>query len=178
MQPKKIVITGGPGTGKTSVISELLKRNYHCLPEISREITLEAQRNGIDQPFLDNPISFSERLLHGRVVQYKTSCFIRAPFVFFDRGIHDVVAYMDFIDNECPELFHTACLQNVYDLVFILPPWKEIYISDNERYESFEQAVTIHQNLKNTYQNYQYKLIEVPAGTVSERTDFILNLLK
>ena len=36
---KKIIITGGPGTGKTSLIEELKKNNFKCFDEISREIT-------------------------------------------------------------------------------------------------------------------------------------------
>ncbi|MGB1308804.1 MAG: AAA family ATPase, partial [Oceanihabitans sp.] len=30
MKTKKIVITGGPGTGKSSIINELIKRGYGC----------------------------------------------------------------------------------------------------------------------------------------------------
>lgn len=177
MTPKKIVITGGPGSGKTSIINELLKRKYHCFPEISREVTLEAQETGIKQPFLDNPISFSEKLLHGRVLQHKAASAVKSTLVFFDRGIHDVIAYMDFIDNECPELFHNACTQYRYDLVFILPPWEEIYTSDSERYEDFNEASRIYESLKNTYIKYNYNLVEVPFGEIPERTNFILNLL-
>ena len=35
---KKVVITGGPGTGKTSVIKELMGRGYKCYDEGSRGI--------------------------------------------------------------------------------------------------------------------------------------------
>ena len=34
----KYIITGAPGTGKTSIINELLKRGYCCIKENSREI--------------------------------------------------------------------------------------------------------------------------------------------
>jgi len=40
---QKIVITGGPGTGKSTVIEELIKRNFKCMTEISREVTLNAR---------------------------------------------------------------------------------------------------------------------------------------
>ena len=62
LNTKKIVITGGPGTGKSSLINELIKRGYTCLEEISRQVTLDAKKQGIDQLFLTNPLLFSELL--------------------------------------------------------------------------------------------------------------------
>jgi predicted ATPase len=56
-----------------------------------------------------------------------------------------------------------------------MPPWEEIYISDNERYENFEQALAIHNHLEKTYKKLNYSIIEVPIGSINERTDFILN---
>ena len=38
---KKIVITGAPGTGKTSIIAQLKKLRHSCSEEISREIITE-----------------------------------------------------------------------------------------------------------------------------------------
>ena len=34
----KVLITGGPGTGKTSVAKELSNRGYFCFPEIVRAL--------------------------------------------------------------------------------------------------------------------------------------------
>ena len=67
---QKIVITGGPGTGKSTIINELLKMNHACMPEISRQITLDAQKKGTVQLFLKKPLLFSELLLDGRVNQF------------------------------------------------------------------------------------------------------------
>ena len=53
---QKIVITGGPGTGKTTLLHSLKKRGFHCMDEISREITLKARKNGIEHLFLKNPL--------------------------------------------------------------------------------------------------------------------------
>ncbi len=71
MKTRKIVITGGPGTGKTSVIEGLEEHGYFCLHEVSREIIREAQKKGIDQLFLKDPLLFSELLLEGRIRQFK-----------------------------------------------------------------------------------------------------------
>ena len=62
--------------------------------------------------------------------------------------------------------------------VFLLPPWEEIYTSDAERYESFEEATKIHAYLVDTYTKYGYDLHEVPKTSVAERFQFIINHIK
>ncbi|MBJ6368848.1 AAA family ATPase [Snuella sedimenti] len=177
MKTKRIIITGGPGTGKSTIINELTNRGYACLEEISRNLTQEAKKQGVDQLFLSDPLLFSERLLQGRSRQYEEAESLRSEMVFFDRGIPDVLAYMDYIGSDYPKHFVEACKRSIYDEVFILKPWKAIYISDKERYENFDQALVIHEHLINTYNVYNYKLHNVPFDTVALRTDYILNTL-
>lgn len=177
MTTKKIVITGGPGTGKSTIINELIKRGYSCLEEISRQITLDAQKEGVEQLFLTNPLLFSERLLEGREKQFINADAIGNSIVFFDRGLHDVLAYMDYIGDTYPQQFIDICTRCKYDYAFILKPWEAIYTSDNERYENFDQAIKIHDNLLNTYQSYNYNLLDVPFDTVENRVNFILKTL-
>ncbi len=177
MKAKKIVITGGPGSGKSSIINELIHRGYSCMEEISRQVTLDAKKEGIDQLFLTNPLLFSELLLKGRQKQYIEADLLNANTVFLDRGIPDLLAYMDFIGNTYPQYFINACKDNIYDFIFILKPWHNIYKSDNERYESFEDALKIHEHLLKTYQSYNYQLLDVPFDTVEKRVDHILKVL-
>lgn len=177
LNTKKIVITGGPGTGKSTLIDDLIKKGYTCLEEISRQVTLDAQKKGIDQLFLTNPLLFSELLLRGREKQFIDAEQFENQTIFFDRGIPDILAYMDYIGDDYPESFKDSCSLTKYDTVFILKPWKDIYTSDNERYESFDQALKIHNHLLNTYTTLNYNLIDVPFDTVENRTNFIINTL-
>ena len=174
---QRIVITGGPGTGKTTVINELSSRNFNCMNEISRQVTLEARENGIDQFFVSDPLMFSKLLLEGREQQFKDALATDYELVFFDRGIPDVPAYMDFMETEYSEIYNNSSLINRYSTVFLMPPWEEIYLSDNERYESYEQSLVIYKYLKSAYLRYGYTIIEVPFGTIENRTDFILQHL-
>jgi len=176
---KKIVITGGPGTGKSTVIHELEKRAYNCMHEISREVTLMARKNGIEQLFLKDPMLFSKLLLEGRVQQYKKAAQLDSDIVFFDRGIPDVFAYMNYLGVTYPDIFVEESKNNKYfNTAFLMPPWKEIYITDNERYESFEQSLAIHNHLKTAYASLGYKIVEVPFSSVDERVSFILDHIK
>lgn len=177
METKRIVITGGPGSGKTALINYLEKEGYPVMHEISRQVILEAQKDGIEQLFLENPILFSEKLLQGRLKQFHEGTNCAAPVLFYDRGMPDVTAYMDFVDTHYPKNFSKTCLEYIYDEIFVLPPWEEIYKQDNERYESFEQAEKIFDFLKNGYGNYGYKIYEVPVGSIKERVAYILNNL-
>ncbi len=177
MQNKKIVITGGPGTGKSSVIKYLERQGHQCLHEVSRQITVEAQKQGISQLFLEQPLLFSEKLKDARVEQYLEASTKLEKFVFLDRGLPDIVAYMDYFDTSYPTRFKEACENHKYQQVFLLPPWEEIYRNDNERYENFEQATRIHQFLEKAYISFGYEAVSVPKLSVELRCKFILNNL-
>ncbi len=177
MKKELIVITGGPGTGKTTIIDTLIEQGYACFPEISRQVTMEAKKQGIEQLFLEKPLLFSELLLEGRKKQHQQALQDQAEIVFLDRGIPDILAYMHYIGDSYPSFFDQASKDHKYSKIFVLPPWEEIYESDEARYENFEQAKLIFAHLLETYQKYGYELIEVPRGTVEERIEFILNQL-
>ncbi|OAD44939.1 AAA family ATPase [Polaribacter atrinae] len=174
---QKIVLIGGPGTGKTSVINELVKRGCFCMPEISREVTLEAKKKGIDQLFLTEPLLFSKLLLQGREKQFLEASKSNEDLVFFDRGIPDVHAYMDFFKTEYPATFFEKSNLYKYSKIFHFSPWEDIHTTDNERYESFEETIEIDRFLMKSYTDLGYCIINVPFGSLKERTDFVINSL-
>lgn len=175
---KKIVVTGGPSTGKTSIINKIGALGYYCFEEVSREITLEARKEGIPHLFKSDPLLFSERIMEGRIKQFNAANKIGEPIVFFDRGIPDVVAYMDCYGESYGPSFVDKCKSHRYDHIYLLPPWKEIHATDNIRYESYEEALRIHSFIENTYKEYGYNVIDVPKETVDGRVNFILNKIK
>lgn len=181
MTKKRIVITGAPGTGKTTIINKLEQDHFFCFHEIIRAMTQEAKNNGGSNTMKSNPIvsvsdpyQFNLLILNGRIQQYKDASDESADVLFYDRGIPDVLAYMDYFEQVYEQDFIKACEEHKYDRVFLLPPWEDIYVSDEERYESFEQATQLHHHLLETYTRFGYNCIEVPFGTVEERNNFIL----
>ncbi|AGC77974.1 putative ATPase [Nonlabens dokdonensis] len=167
---KRILIIGGPGSGKTSVLATIEENGYYVHHEISREVTAKAQEQGIEQLFLSDPFAFSNQLLEGRIQQFKN---IQEGINFYDRGIPDVPAYHVFTGDEIPDHFIQACKDYKYDQVFFLPPWEQIYESDNERYESYEQAVVLGDILLNFYKKLGYAPISVPKLDINSRYLFI-----
>lgn len=171
---KKHLLIGGPGTGKSSTLKKLEKKGHVCFPEIARQITLEAQQEGIEQLFITNPLAFSNALLEGRIHQYHLAEQTSKATVYIDRGIPDITAYLDYTKQAYPSIFTEANKKYRYDTVFHFPIWEEIFRSDNERYENFEQAKQIDYFLQNTYTALGYELITVPVGSIEERAIFIL----
>lgn len=184
MNTKRIVVTGAPGTGKTSIIKELEGAGFHCFHEVIRSMTAEAKKDGRSDAHFSNPLAFvkdpyqfNRSLLHGRIAQFGEAKKLDVANSFYDRGIPDVLAYMDYFKQEYGDEFIDPCVENQYDLVFVLPPWEEIYISDNERLETYKESEELHANLVHTYSRFGYEPVLVPKSTVEKRMAFILSEL-
>ena len=165
---KRIVITGGPCSGKTSIIEELKENGYHCFDEVSREII---QSMNIKTAF--KSVDFEETVFGKRKTDY-----LNAPqgTSFFDRSMLDNIAYLKKNKHHTPNHFIEDCKSHrYYTRVFITTPWKEIYHKDNERLEDFEEAIRIFEALKEVYTQFNYNLIELPQLTNKERIAFIFN---
>lgn len=185
MKTKRIVITGGPSTGKTAVIDALEKEGYTCLEEVIRAMTLAKKAEENEVVFETNPIvsvsdpmAFNRMILEARLAQFKSTLTSSEDYVFFDRGIPDVLAYMDCFNQLYDDSFIESCMANRYDGVFIMPPWQAIHKVDNERFESFEESLRVNQCLQRTYANFGYAIQIVPKDTILNRMTFILNRIK
>ncbi|MEO1009861.1 MAG: ATP-binding protein [Bacteroidota bacterium] len=185
MNQKKIVITGGPSTGKTAVIQKLEKLGFACFHEVIRSMTLVEKKQNKDVSFSSNPIvsvndpiAFNLKLLKERERQFDLARELEDRLVFFDRGLPDVLAYMDCFGQQYDETFLVPCRRTVYDQVFLMPPWKDIFKTDNERFESYTESERIFECLKNTYERLGYLIHIVPKASIDQRIDLILNHLK
>lgn len=185
MNIERIVITGGPATGKTAIIDDLASRGYYCFEEVIRKLTAKAKDSGDIKDIHSNPIAlvsdshaFNTNLINLRIDDFDAAKNAKEKQVFFDRGIPDVLAYMSYFDQPISDAFNTICKTYKYNKIFLLPPWEAIYTDDGERFETFEQAVDIYHKLKATYQAFDYSIIEVPFGSIEERTDFIITQSK
>lgn len=174
---KKIVISGGPGSGKTTVINLLKQRGYCCFDEISRSIIQAGKDKGISNAFKSDPLSFSQQIWQGRQKQYNAATKIDvasyvSPWIFFDRGLPDVTAYLT--EDDLINCTWVTSLQSCsYDNVFLIEPVKAIYTKDNARMESFEEAFHLHQRIKVAYGRLA-SFYEVPFLSPHDRVDYIL----
>ena len=175
LEHKRIVLTGGPSSGKTTLLDHIQHPDLYCFEEVSRDVISDALAKGVEQPFLENPLAFSEALFERRLHDYFESK--KNINHVYDRGIHDVVAYLTAIGDDVPCGMLEDCNNYVYDTVFVFPPWEAIYTQDAERIELFEDAKHFHKALVDTYTYFGMHCIEVPKANIEERLRFITDQL-
>jgi predicted ATPase len=173
------VLTGGPGVGKTTLLSELEKKKFKCVPEVAREIIKEQMKiEGEALPWKNKELF--KQLMHERSIDdYKRINDNNNKIIFFDRGILDTLSYTRLINLNITEEMNSDAKHYRYNKkVFILPPWVEIYETDSERKQSWEEAVQTYEMIINTYKEYNYEILEVPQTPINKRVDFILENIK
>jgi predicted ATPase len=166
------VITGGPGGGKTSLLECLASKGYHYVPETAREIIKDRLLQGLSPR--PDPRSFAEQIFVN-----DWSNFISHPdssILFFDRSFMDSAFLLFDADPDAYHKIKDTQLNNRYNnTVFITPPWREIYRTDSERDQSFDEAIRVYERLENWYHEHGYDIAVVPKDTVENRTTFILS---
>jgi len=174
---QKYIITGGPGAGKTTLLQALKDAGYHCSEEASRRLIAEEVAKGSGcLPWIDLS-SFAGKVLERMVHSYSETNASTGP-TFFDRGIPDIIAYLKAAHLPVDDRYYTAVQRHPYQhLVFILPPWKGIYVNDAERWQTFEEAAHLYSCIRDTYQALGFTLITVPEEPVHVRMNFVLQTI-
>ncbi|CFX33587.1 conserved protein of unknown function [Candidatus Filomicrobium marinum] len=168
-----IILTGGPGSGKSTLIAELAKSGYAHASEAGRAIIqAQAAIGGKALPWTD-PTAFAELMLSWDMRSYEQARELKGP-VFFDRGIPDVLGYLTLSNVPTPTHVQTAAQLFRYGRVFIAPPWREIFEQDNERKQNFDEAQRTYDAMTDTYQRLGYVLVELPKASVADRCAFVL----
>ncbi|NQX40345.1 Predicted ATPase [Pedobacter steynii] len=171
------VITGGPGMGKTSLIEEMTKRGYTCVPETGRQIIIHQMNiKGIALPW-KSPRLFGELMFRQAHEDFLT-CGEQEQPVFFDRGIPDVIGYMELCRLQPGrEMKGIAKNLRYHPFVFITPPWEEIYRNDTERKQTFAEAVETYEMMRHVYTKLGYDILEIPKISITERADFLVKTI-
>ena len=172
------IVTGCSGGGKSAIIEALRAKGFQCVDEAGREIVKEQVRIGGDGTPWQDPTKFLELLLSRYKYLFEQVAERTLP-VFSDRGIPDLVANSRPLDGAVPEHYRAAARAYRYARkVFVTPPWREIFRTDDERRHSYEDALAMYRELPDAYRQFGYELVEVPKAPVAERVEFILQKVR
>lgn len=168
------VLTGGPGSGKTTLIEALKAAGFATSPEAGRGIIRDQVAiGGAALPWHDKPL-FSELMLSWEMRSWHAACDHAGP-IFFDRGVPDTLGYYRLIGLPVPAHVTNAATKFRYNSrVFIAPLWPDIFTQDSERKQTLDEAERTYHSLVGVYTELGYELIELPLASVEARLDFIL----
>ncbi len=162
----RIVITGGPSVGKTTIVSGVAERGFPIVHEFATEIIKE----GVFLPWVDRG-SFQNEVLRRQCAAEKELDEMDGP-VFLDRGLFDGEAYYIYDKLAIPERFAQldASKYALAFLVELLP----FFDKNDVRRENLEFTREISVILENCYTSRGVEVVRVPAMSPTERIDFVI----
>jgi predicted ATPase len=165
------VITGGPGGGKTSLLECLASKGYPYVPETAREIIKQRLSQGLS-PRPDQK-TFAEQIFAKDWVNFISIS--DTSIVFFDRSFMDSACLLFDADGAAYNKIEDTLNNRFNNKVFLTSPWKEIYQTDAERDQSFDEAIRVYERLEKWYREHGYDTVVLPKDTVENRATFILD---
>ncbi len=171
------VVTGGPGSGKTTLCGTLAARGLNIVPESGRAVIQEQVKSGgMALPWID-PTAFAKAVFARDKIHYYVAIG-QSGTCLFDRAFPDNAGYLTMLGLPVPRELETLCRTCRFsNPILVAPPWSEIYGQDSERKQSWEEAVATHAAMVAAYQHYGYEMIELPCTPVAERAAFVLNVI-
>jgi predicted ATPase len=170
-----IVLTGGPGGGKSTVLDLLAARGFRFIQESARLIIRNRLALGLSPR--PDPIEFARDTFEMDYNNY-LDAIDSDEIIFFDRCLVDSACMIRDADESQFERVASLLVSNRFNSkVFITPPWKEIYTTDTERDQTFDEAVSVYERLFSWYHENGYQLIVLPKVSAEERVEFILSEL-
>ena len=172
------VVTGGPGSGKTSLIKALELRGIATMPEAGRAIIRDQVRiGGTALPWADRA-AFADQMLGWELRSHAEASANPDP-VILDRGVPDVIGYLTLCGLPVPSWMEEAARLFRYNRrVFIAPFWPKIFARDTERKQDPAEAEETCEVMKTTYGRLGYDIVELPFESVEDRADFVLRALR
>jgi predicted ATPase len=169
------VLTGGPGSGKTTLIEALGRAGVATSPEVGRAVIREQLAAGGDAlPWADQH-AFAD-LMVVRDVAAQREVLASGVVTVLDRGVPDVAGFLRVSGLPVPPHIDAAARTCRYNTrVFIAPFWPEIFTADAERKQSPDVAEATFAVMVETYRDYGYDLVELPRAPVADRVAFVLD---
>lgn len=193
---KKIVLTGGPGSGKTTVLDGLVsnykEKGYKVIvvPETATELItrgispVDGTISMIDFQDLVLMTQLSKEAVVNRMLEFSK---VKDTIIIYDRGTLDGLAYVSKDEFELVlkglkfEGINSNLLKllNAYDLVIDLVGSKEFYTTENNkaRRENPDEAMKIGKSTLKAWLGHNKVKIVLPQERIEDKTQEVIRII-
>lgn len=148
----RVVLSGGPGVGKTSILRRLQELGHAVQPEVFTELFDEAAKAHRFDALFEDPLLLVRRLI---ARQQELERDQTSAITFFDRGMIDIAAFADNLGLERPPAEQAILDTASYNLVFIPEPLPRACYQQNQvRRQTYDASLLHHQNVVTVYRNH------------------------
>lgn len=172
IRPRRFVITGGPGVGKSAVFEALRKQGHACSQgEIARDLYQQFKTELGRHLEVGDRRKYSIEVLRAFIDEYEAH---KEGLYFYNRGIPDGFGWERFFALSPSHELEDATRAYRYDGVFILDPLTKFEDESDIVWPGQREAQRVHQLIIQGYVDNGYEPMFVPVDFVERRVKFIL----
>jgi len=176
--PRRFILTGAPGAGKTAVAEELARRGYAVVPEAATDVIAVAQAHGVDEPW--ERADFVDTVL--RLQQQRAAHLTESAVQLFDRSPICTLALTRYSDRLVPpaladEVTHIVD-HSVYERDVFYIQLLGFLVRTNARRISYSDSLRFDVVHRKVYRELGFRLLDVPVDTVARRADLVESHLR
>lgn len=166
---KKIVITGGPGSGKTCILLGLERLGEYVVRESATDHIRYMQAQGVERPWEHDDFQLQIAQLQKL---HESRIHPDAKRVFLDRACYDGLAYLAPNSHNHQQVKQTS-QTSTYDLVFVVEPL-DFTEQTVVRRESREEAQALAKKFVRIYRQAGFEPIMIKPAPLMERVHNVL----
>lgn len=177
----RYILTGTPGSGKTTLIQTLAKVGHHVIHEAATEVIAIERNIGNKEPWKFE--SFIEKIVLLQKKRQIESNDIRHNCEFYDRSpicTYALALYLGFDVNAIAYLneeIERIQKEDIYDKRVFFVENLGFIENTNARQITFDEALKFEEIHISTYKKFGYECIFIPPEKVQDRFDFIQRYL-
>jgi len=170
---KRYILTGAPGSGKTSVINKLSTRGFSTVPEAATTVIVQAQHEGVVAPWKNADFINTITLL-----QRQRQLDALSGLQFYDRSpicSYALSRYLGFPPSLCLiDEINRIVHEKIYEKQVFFVVNLGFMVNTQVRQISFQDALRFEYLHIEAYQEWGYEMIMIPVASVEERCERIL----
>ena len=178
----KVVLTGGPFSGKSTTTEKLAEMGYSVVRESALDVISDLNdKYGVEgqkEWRFKNFVVFQEMIVNRHMIS-ETKLLPSSGVVFIDRSPIDTLAFLKWQKDKPSQYTEEIASGYHCDLAFCLETLPEFDMrEDSGRTSNYQQSVEVSHLIKDEYKNLDIDVFEIGVASLEERLEMILSCVE